>query len=101
MPTPASVFGEKPTASAAFTSEAGAFLSAAEAAAGGGLLGEDRVARSDADGDRDHGDQADRAEEDGPLGRPLPLADRRRRLPLLRLETTCLTHHFSFRALMS
>ena len=45
MPTPASVLGENPTSSAAFTSEAGAFLSAAEAAAGGGLLGEDRVAR--------------------------------------------------------
>ena len=41
VPTPASVFGEKPIASAAFTSEAGAFLSAAEAAAGGGFFGED------------------------------------------------------------
>ena len=41
VPTPASVLGEKPTESAAFTSEAGAFLSAAEAAAGGGAFGED------------------------------------------------------------
>ena len=44
LPTPGSTFGWKPTLSAAATSAAGAFWSAADVAAGGGAFGEERVA---------------------------------------------------------